>query len=143
VRDVHRTKINGRAYAAPLLPAGKGIRILTRVTKLAGASLGNVTSVREALEKGGEVIRGFAERLDDAEVESILRDFAEVTEVEHSPGTGNMVPLKNCFDLHFAGNYLELIEWAAWSFKVNFGPLVSALGARFARAPAASPDAAP
>lgn len=129
MRDPHEKIIGSHTYCVTPLPAGLGMKVLARIAKALGPAIGRVATVNDALGSAvGLGLSAAIETLDPADLDATCRDFAKYTTV--STASGGMVPLDKCFDLHFAGEYLELAEWLAFCGEVNFAPLLEGLKAK-------------
>lgn len=126
--DTRERTIGEHTYRVTKFGAKQGRALLVRIVKLTGPSLGAALS---ALAKGnrGDVeaaiaqglsggLYELAERLTEAEVGSVLDDFAKYTVVV----IGEKEPrLSDVFDHHFAGCYDEMLAWAAFVLECNYG----------------------
>jgi hypothetical protein len=109
VREPQNKVIEGYRYQVTVLPAGKGLTVLARLGR-SFSTAGSAASVT-------------AVDMDPATADLVFRELAACSMVEASPGSGNLVPLADVFDLHFAGEYMALFSWFAFAIEVNFGPL--------------------
>jgi hypothetical protein len=126
--EYREKRIGECTYRVTQFGAKQGRGLLTRIVKLLGPSLGALLSslaqgkhqeVEAALAAGiGQGFYELAERLTEAEVGSVLDDFAKQTVLV----LGDREPrLSDMFDQHFAGRYDEMLGWAAFCLEVNFG----------------------
>jgi hypothetical protein len=81
----------------------------------------------------GRALAGLLERVSPEEIVEVARQLAATTEVSQ-PGGRAPAQLSEVFDVHFAGDYLALVDWLRFALEVNFGPFVAALAARLGRA---------
>jgi hypothetical protein len=62
------------------------------------------------------------------EVDAIIEELADATEIT-GPGFGDAgAPLKRHFDEHFAGSYLAMYKWLAFALKANFADFFEGTG---------------
>ncbi len=131
--------ISGCTYAVYMLPPRTANKMLIRIVKTVGPSLGVfLDELDDDDAKGGlaalmdnpkidvafisKVAKELCERLDENEIESMMDTLAKVSEVE---GTGNLLKI---FDSHFQGKIGELYAWFAFALQVQFGNFGSAWG---------------
>jgi hypothetical protein len=116
-------------YEVTPLPAGKALQVLRRLGKSVGpaiAKIGEMDAKSLDLGKLGEALEELLTTLSDDDVAFINKTFASATTIVK----GDARPeLGSQFDLHFQGALGEWFEWLKFSLEVNYGPLVSALGA--------------
>lgn len=131
MREPQRTTIAAWVYSVRPLPAGPGLALLARLARMLGPGVAGL------LEGGGGAAIGRAlsqllERVAPEEVVEIARQLAATTEVSQ-PGGRAPASLAEVFDVHFAGDYLALVDWLRFALEVNFGPFVAALAGRIGR----------
>jgi len=125
--EAREKRIGEHTYRVTQFGAKQGRGLLVRLLKLAGPSLGATlsslaqgkhTEVEAALAAGlSQGLYELAERLNEAEVGSVLDDFAKQTVVV----IGDREPrLSDVFDAHFAGKYDEMLLWARFCLEVNY-----------------------
>lgn len=102
----------------------------------------------DAATQAATVIGGITsllERLTEADWTYFVEVFGKTSEVEISPGKSAKVSAVG--SIHFAGNYMEMVEWLAFAIEVNYGGFtsgaVSKLTAFMAKSVKASPVPAP
>lgn len=127
IRTVEKT-IGSHTYAVSQLGALSGRKMLLRLIKLVGSgaaagisSLGSgvAKSIEEIIARGsGDALLELLQRLDEAEVASILDELARSTRVKLSADTEPL--LSEIFDMHFAGRYDDMLAWARFALEVNF-----------------------
>lgn len=119
--------ISGVTYGVYMLPPRIANRMLIRIVKIVGPSLGvlleevdeeeglkglmNSTKVDGAFI--GKVARELCARLDEKTLEGIMDTFAEVSEVD-----GASMP--KVFDAHFRGKVGEMYVWFIFALEVNY-----------------------
>lgn len=141
MREPQTIVLAGRTYSVTPLPAGKGLAILTLLTKTLARGLENVPSLAELATYAGTALADVAGHLEEAHVDRLCRTLTESAMFEIAPGTGRMVPLKDHFEHHFAGNYGELGEFLRFALEVNYGSFLGVIRSAAANAPA--PSASP
>lgn len=107
------------SYEVTQFGAKLGNRVLLKVVKsvaplfMAAAAAGNLKDID--VNGIASAIAGVSE--DD--FEWLVEQFAGATDVQ----IGEQTPsLKKVLDVHFAGKYLEELEWLAFAIEVNYGP---------------------
>lgn len=132
--DAQNKEISGDIYAVYMLPPRTANKMLIRIIKTLGPSLGVLIEELDLDEddaKGGlkglmenpnidaafisKVARELCERLDENEIEGMMDALAKVTEIE---GKGILFKV---FDSHFQGMIGELYAWFAFALQVQFG----------------------
>ena len=120
--------IGGYDYTVSQLDAIEGRRAFTRLTRFVGPALVHVTGDAVDMAK---LFADVAGRLAEDDVDYFCDLFAKRTAVSGGDLKAGAQPqLDTIFSLHFAGRYLELVEWLTFCFKVNFGPFFAGLGAK-------------
>jgi hypothetical protein len=132
MREPQRTTIGAWVYSVRPLPAGAGLALMARLARMAGPGVAGL------LEGGGggaigRALAGLLERVSPDEIVEVARQLAGTTEVSQ-PGGRAPAQLSEVFDVHFAGDYLALVDWLRFALEVNFGPFVVALATRLGRA---------
>lgn len=125
--ETQRRDIGGVTYEVRQLDAVRGRRVFMRFAKVVAPALGALKAAGkmapdEALAHAlGQLVNGVTE--DD--LDFFCDAFAPTTCMVE----GSKRPeLAKCFELHFAGRYLELLQWLAFCFEVNFGTFFQKLG---------------
>lgn len=108
--------INGFTYDIAQLGAKQGRIVLARVLRIVGVAA-----------EAADPVAKLASALTDAEIEFLCDTFAKTTMFGQAD-TGNRVPLKDQFDLHFAGRYGDMIQWLWAALMVNYESFFSELG---------------
>ncbi len=113
--------IGDNTYKVTQLGAGKGRKVLVRLLKVCGPAFALAASgdTTEALGK-------LAADLDEETADYLCETFAARTEVELS--NGKSVDLASIMELHFAGNYGEMLEWLGFCVQLNYASFLGALG---------------
>jgi hypothetical protein len=129
---VEKKKIGRHTYYVTQLNALVGRKALVRLAKFLGPALAAATKgdVTDALAR-------VAESLSEDDFEYFCDLFAEKTVVTGGEYDGEP-DLHLIFDEHFAGEYLEMVQWLAFAFQVNFASFFSGAAAQMAKAKAAA-----
>ena len=128
-----KKKIGAHTYYVTQLNALVGRKALVRLAKflgpaLASAGKGNVT----------DALASVAENLSEVDVEYFCDLFAEKTVVTGGKYDEGEPDLHLIFDEHFAGEYLEMVQWLAFAFQVNFASFFAGAARQMAKQKAAS-----
>jgi hypothetical protein len=126
MRETQTKVIDGHTYQVQMLPGTKTWKLILRLSKMVGPSLGKMIdstdgNIGQLLESNikdvfiGEAITALVERMDEADVEITIQQLAECTLV-------NNKPLKPIFDLHFQGDGIGVVKWLMFAIKANIGP---------------------
>lgn len=138
----HEAEIDGKLYRCKTFPASEGLVILPKLISLMGDKIANL--VFAAGDEGIEtlmadsktmaaILVNIAERAEENDGLLVLRDLMKYTTFirrHREPKTPNdpnpkmvelPVPLTQSFDLHFAGEYLHLLNVAMWVGRASFG----------------------
>lgn len=144
MRPPQTTVINGWTYEVRPLPAGQGLHLLTRLTRILGAGAVGVASTGSV----ARAVEGVLERAEPDAVVAIARELAASATISQ-PGAKAPAKLDEVFDVHFAGDYEPMFAFLRFAMEVNFRPFVEGLARRAATSIAAlavalkKPDAAP
>lgn len=120
----------GYVYTVTQFGAREGGRMLVRLAKLLGKPIGEAMAGGIDFKTAGNVVAQLAETLTEDEFDHLCTSFAGRSSV--SGGSvedqrfnygAKQVPLRDSaiFDLHFAGDYVELFQWLAFALEVNYG----------------------
>lgn len=132
--------ILGTTYRVTPLPAGRGVRVMARIARTLGLLAGKSGDfAKEPSEAIFALVAEAAEHLDPAALDATIRDLVEFS---WTVSPGKLVHLKDCWELHFQGDYLALFEWLAFALEVNFAPLLEGLKGKLASAGRAASAAA-
>ena len=117
------------------------MRMLVRLAKMLGKPVGDAVSAGESLDlrAAGAMISGLADAISEDEFDRLCVAFgarttvmggnaAQAAQLQYGP---KQVPLKDgdIFDLHFAGQYVELVGWLAFALEVNYGSFLAVANA--------------
>jgi hypothetical protein len=118
--------IGGKTYQVRMLPAGLGLRSAARLINLVGPGV-------QALQSGdSDAMMSFSsglmtnEKLAD-QLEWFTSLFAKYTAVQVEP-SGGFVELSTIYEVHFMGNYFELLQWLVFCFEGNHASFLGASG---------------
>lgn len=110
-------QIGSYKYTVTQLDALKGRRAFTRLMRIAGPALGELAGAKTDI---GSAIEKLVERLSEDDVDHFCDLFAKVTSVSGGDFENRSPQLDTIFAKHFAGQYLELVQWLVFCFQVNF-----------------------
>lgn len=131
MREPQSTTIGAWTYSVRPLPAGQGLALMARLARMLGPGVAALVSG----EGNGAIARalsGLLERVDPDALVVIARELAATTEVSQ-PGGRTPAKLSEVFDVHFAADYMALMEFLRFALEVNFGPFVEGLRMRLGR----------
>lgn len=121
--EVQQKQIGRHVYACRKLPAGIGLPVLCRLMNLIGPSIKRVSSDEGTLYSiVGELLSNA--QLGD-QLDYFAKAFAPYSTVEEP---GRSQELARIYDVHFAGNYFELMGWLVFCFEVNHGSFLAESG---------------
>lgn len=157
MRKTYSQDFEGVRVKTTLLPATKGINVLSTFGQLAGPALAQVAlsaggADDEATDADNRValaglqvaIEALFAKLDEGKVQRWLRDCLDGTEVVETTDQGETVtPIGAVLDDLFAGRYLLLFRIAKWVFEVNFREVFSSVtiaGKALRRPPVVTPE---
>ena len=129
--------IGGLEYKVSQLGAIKGRTAFLRLVKALGPVVGGLVDPKGAPRQSLDLADMFGKlALTDADLTYFCDIFSEKTFVVK----GSQMPrLDNVFDDHFAGRYLDMVQWLAFCVQVNFADFFG--GALIAAVDPASPSA--
>ena len=125
-------QIGDCTYTVTMLPAKLGNRVLLKLMKSVAPVFAVASGGVAALAAGG--IGPAIQSLSEDDFDWIAQQLAEKTEV--NMGGDQSPTLARVFDLHFAGKYMEELEWLEFAIEVNYGPFFRELKRRAAEAKA-------
>jgi hypothetical protein len=116
-------EIDGQLWTVTEFSATEGLRLLLKLSKLLGRPLGKAISGLIGDGSGldhkidfsivGEAVGELAERMDEAEVETLVKRLLRATQVDHKEVTPQ-------FDILFQRRYVTLFKVLAFVIEVNF-----------------------
>lgn len=121
--DSQTTTIDGHSYTVRKLPARRGTRMLTKLARMIGPSIGTLAEGGKLSDLMGAKVDGklFSRavaalflHVDEDAVDAILMELADVTTVEK----GGL--LRPNYDLHFMGRQGALMKWAAFALEAQY-----------------------
>lgn len=113
------------SYEVTPFGAKIGNRVLLKVIKsiapiyFVAAAAGGLKAI------GTEGVASALAGVDEDEFEWIVEKFASSTDVIFADG--RRPTLHSVYDMHFAGRYLEELDWLEFVIEVNFGPFFQEL----------------
>jgi len=124
--------INGTTYEVTQLPYSLGHKLLLRLYKVLGPTIGKALSnspeledkdlgelnVREIGPAFSTAVEQLAADLGEDDFDYVVDTLAEYSFLIGDKGAKRQ--LKNEMEFRFAGNYLELFQWLAFALRVNF-----------------------
>lgn len=142
-------EIGGLRFKVRQMPGLKSLRMFTRLTKLAGPAIAEVTrddrQLAQLLNQDaaslGAAVAVFCQDLDPDEVEAIARELAAHSKVQIEGTDGFVDLVEAIFDDVFGGRIDRLFGWIAFSLQVNYDSFLGA--ARSLRSPADSATTKP
>jgi hypothetical protein len=114
-------------YTVEQLGAIRGREIFVRLVRLLGSSVDTIKG------DAGAVLAKAAANFSELDMSAFCEAFAAKTDVTGGEYATAHPQLSNIFDVHFAGNYSELVEWLIFCFKVNFGSFFLGVGEKLKR----------
>lgn len=143
MREPVDTTIRGRRYRVVPLPTGKGLGILTLLTKTMARGLENVPSLADLARVSGSALADVLTNLREEDVERVAHAMRDATQCAPAPGDDTkLVPLASIYDTVFAANYREWLDWMRFALQVNYGFLGDLLRTVAPTTGAAAPPAA-
>lgn len=150
--------IGGVTYQVTQLAAPQGRKLLVRLYKVLGPTLGaalrgmpdDASASLGSLETGaiGDALIKLAEVISEEELEYVCSTLAAHTQFSREPG--RWLPLKQDEQFHWAGRYHHMFQWIGFALQVNYAAFlaeqpalsgfVSALKSRAATAASPSPQ---
>jgi hypothetical protein len=131
-RDRHETIIGGHRYQMTMLGATASSHMFVRLIKMIAPALSGLKSLptkdntKSILDTDLEdfamldfvaILGGRLTEQDFDYVVAMLREECHVG----IDGSEKTVPLKDIYELHFAGDLPGILQWLAWGLKVQFG----------------------
>lgn len=126
--------IGEHTYEVTQLDAVRGRSVFLRFAKLIAPGAGDVVE-NTGEETNTRIVKALAKIVQNVSEED-LNVFCDVfsqstcLQVTGDDGRMRAPKLKETFNLHFAGNYDEMIQWLYFCFEVNFGNFFAKAGLR-------------
>lgn len=130
MRETKQKQIGSRGftYHATQFGSRQGGRVLVRLLKMIGGAAGEAIKGEAEGEKGldmatvGAMVANLATTASEKDFDYLCDTFITATSVSRE-GSGVLLPLSDegVFDLHFAGEYIELGQWLLFCIETNFG----------------------
>lgn len=126
--ETQKRDIEGVTYEVRQLDAVRGRRVFVRFAKLVAPLLTAVKNTPKGTTGEAQlagIVADVFEAISEDDFDFFCESFAGSTCIVE----GDRKPeLSKCFSLHFAGKYLEMLQWLAFCFEVNFGTFFQKLG---------------
>ncbi len=119
--------IGDHDYRVTQLGATKGRKVLVRLLKACGPAFSLAAEGRST-----EALGKLASDLDEETLDYLCETFAARTDMDEKP-------LAPVMELHFAGNYGEMVEWLGFCVQLNFESFFSVLAKKQAAPGSATP----
>lgn len=134
----------GHVYHVTQFGARHGMRVAIRLAKMIGGAAGAALAADEEgfdAKVVGAIIANLAETVSEADFDFLCDEFGKATSVSGGEYGDRTIALDadGLFDLHFAGQYVELGSWLVFAVEVNFGGFLAVA----AQAKGAAIDARP
>lgn len=151
MREPQETEIAGHHYKVSMLQATRGWKLLLRVAKMVGPSIGIVVDgvgLSEA-KPGGEgflqrladkklgdqffeqAIRTLTEAVGEKDLQHVINELAQMTKVrwQRNGELSDWMPLAgDNFEIHFQGQPGLMLQWLGFALKSQFADFSDALG---------------
>lgn len=126
------TTIGGTTFTVQQHPARRAMRLLARLGKIAGPTLGALAGLASKpgslggakIEALGGALGGLFDALTPDEADRLLEELLCFTSVEER---GRSAPLWPVFDVVLQGRPLDVLKLAKFSLEVNFGDFLDVL----------------
>lgn len=121
--EAKQFEVDGVTYELTQFGAKKGMAVLAKVTALVGPALGDavLNDAKGTLDMGA-LVSGLTRALGEHDLYATCMEFAELCRFSVDGGS-KFVPLAKpaaTFDDHFAGRYVQLLEWVRGCFEANY-----------------------
>ena len=138
-----KTDIDGHTYHITMLPGTRSWKLMLRITKILGPSLGKVVDTILQSVKGkkgltgrdvmqslmslklstnfiGEVVEALCNRMEEDEVEFVINELRSVC----FAGNKRMDDDTH-FDAHFMGRPWAIMKWLGWALRIQYSDFSS------------------
>lgn len=121
--EVKSKDIGKHTYKVEQFGAKAGGRMLVRLAKMLGGAVGGAIEAGDEVDVAaiGKTLTGFAENIAESDYDYLCDAFSAKTRVTGGVYGSKEPLLKDFFDDHFAGNYVELGEWLYFCLEANYG----------------------
>jgi len=136
-RERQETVIGGHRYQMTMLGATKASHLFVRLLKMIGPSLGGLKNVSFGKSNPGddtqsildkdlldgsmlEIVAALTDRVSEADFDYVVNLLREQCHVGVN-GSDKTIPLRDIYELHFAGDLPGILQWLAWGLGVQFG----------------------
>lgn len=151
MREPQDTEIGGHVYRVSMLNTTRGWKLLLRVAKMVGPSIGIVVdgvglSQTAAADEGflqkladkklgdqffAQAISKLTDSIYERDMEHVIKELAQATRVRWNRNgeLSDFMPLAGeNFEVHFQGETGRMLQWLAFALKSQFSDFSSALG---------------
>jgi hypothetical protein len=125
-------QIGNSIYEVRMLGASKGREVITYLIKNAGPVVGALVEEANLSRKTidtkdlSRALQELGGRLGKDDLTMLCRTFGECTQV--GTDQGGMIPLTlDKQELHFAGEYMEMMKWLGFCLELNFSDFLGEL----------------
>ena len=131
-QNLHATiNVNGRAYTARRLRPSQAIPLATRLAKIIGPGLGKALPTEAEMKAGkkvnvGALFEGLAPSLDEAKVDSFIKDMMAPVAYQNTFLSGNAY--EEHFTIHMEDLFPLIGELVSFQFGNFFKGLLTAKG---------------
>lgn len=130
-REPQTREINGHTYTVQMLDGSDSWKLLLKLTKMLGPSLGKLVgsgSINAIMDmdigKSGivaEAIDAFVTNVSEKELGEVIEKFKKNTLVDNKP-------LAPVFELHFQGDAITIMKWLVFALQAQYEGFSDALG---------------
>jgi hypothetical protein len=146
MREAEIRTVGEHTYELRPLATSAMLRLMARLTKILGPSLGLVENLEQLKDVAniGHLLADLAAHLDEDSVLGVCNVLATHTNIvdgeKRLPLGGGGVGAQ--WEVHFQGDPVGLFQWLGTALEVNFGPLAAWLAAASKKAKEAAPGPA-
>lgn len=147
MRETKTKTIGDRGYRYHVTQFGArhGMRVAIRLMKMIGGAAGAALAADEEgfdARVVGAIVANLAETVSEADFEFLCTEFGGATSISGGDFGERQAPLatEGLFDLHFAGQYVDLGAWLVFAVEVNFGGFLAVAAQAKSAAQAAATD---
>lgn len=120
-----KKRIGKHEYDVTQFGSSMGRKVLVKLLRLVGPAAAEAFSSGKG-DRGGAAIAALASAMNEEDFEEIYDAFAKASRVEVAPNKWPLV--SDVGELHFAGNYAEMLGWLAFGLEVNYANFFGGLG---------------
>ncbi len=129
--EVKNKKIGGYTYHVQQFGARKGMRVGVRLMKMVGGAAGEAmkNNADFDMKTVGSMVANFADIVTEKDFDYLCDAFMSNTLVSGGEYGGQIkLNQEGIIDLHFAGNYPDMMKWLLFCIEVNFGSFLGEAG---------------